>query len=125
MEDPVYLKVGVSRAVSAFKPCIDTTDIDHVPSVGLNPGHDAKVEIIQGMSRKRRPKLSRILRNVTNRENFGINVARKLFPPKKLQRKISIRERSGKGSITSQTGPRITTIEMNHSKAGVEIAWLD
>uniref|UniRef100_A0A1Y1KLR8 Ammonium transporter n=1 Tax=Photinus pyralis TaxID=7054 RepID=A0A1Y1KLR8_PHOPY len=118
-------QVGVSRAVSAFKPCIDTTDIDHVPSVGLNPGHDAKVEIIQGMSRKRRPKLSRILRNVTNRENFGINVARKLFPPKKLQRKISIRERSGKGSITSQTGPRITTIEMNHSKAGVEIAWLD
>uniref|UniRef100_A0A6P7FBL8 Ammonium transporter n=2 Tax=Diabrotica virgifera virgifera TaxID=50390 RepID=A0A6P7FBL8_DIAVI len=74
--------VGVSRAVSAFRPVFDTNDIDQLNTVGMNPEHHKHVDAVKNMARKKRYRLSKILRDITKNRNMGINVARKLFPKK-------------------------------------------
>ncbi|XP_072380960.1 putative ammonium transporter 2 [Diabrotica undecimpunctata] len=74
--------VGVSRAVSAFRPVLDTNDIDQLNTVGMNPEHHKHVDAVKTMARKKRYRLSKILRDITKDRNMGINVAKKLFPKK-------------------------------------------
>ncbi|KAK4884898.1 hypothetical protein RN001_001169 [Aquatica leii] len=115
-------QVGVSRAVSAFRPCLDTTEIDKVPSVGLNPAHEAKVNYIQKMNLRKKYKLSRILKDITKNRSFGINVAKKLFPSKKSERHLSAKQQTARNSISSYLGP---TVRVDTSRPSVEHAWLD
>ncbi|KAF5290991.1 hypothetical protein FQA39_LY14522 [Lamprigera yunnana] len=115
-------KVGVSRAVSAFRPCLDTSEVENIISVGVNPGHDTNVGVIQSLSHKKKYKLSRILRDVTRNRNFGINVARKIFPKKKRERRLSVKEQTGRKSSISFLGTRV---DIDSSKPVVQHAWLD
>lgn len=76
-------QVGVSRALSALRPGLDMTEVDKIVQVGLNPGHDYNLDVMKDMNIKRRYKFSKVLKDLTRNRNFGINIAKNLFPNKK------------------------------------------
>ncbi|CAG9861389.1 unnamed protein product [Phyllotreta striolata] len=75
--------VGVSRAVSAFRPVFDTNDIDELNTAGMNPEHHKHLDRVKNLASKKRYRLSKILRDITANRKFGINVAKRLIPKKR------------------------------------------
>ncbi|KAJ8928851.1 hypothetical protein NQ314_018527 [Rhamnusium bicolor] len=75
--------VGVTRALSAFRPVLDTSNVDCLKDVGLNPGHDKHLDMVKILARKKKYKLSKILRDITKNNNLGISMVRNLIPKKK------------------------------------------
>lgn len=73
----------MSRAISAFKPVLDTRKVQGLDNIGMNPMHEKKLNLVKFLSRKKRYSLSRILRDLTKNRNLGINVPKNLFPKKK------------------------------------------
>nr|XP_023030427.1 putative ammonium transporter 3 isoform X1 [Leptinotarsa decemlineata]XP_023030428.1 putative ammonium transporter 3 isoform X1 [Leptinotarsa decemlineata] len=112
--------VGVSRALSAFRPVLDTTDVEQLNNVGLNPGHDKHLEMVKTMAKKKRYTLSKILRQVTKNKNLGINVAKNLFPKNKTHpRRLSKRS-------TENFKMKVTNL-CNETDYGItpHVAWLE
>lgn len=114
----------MSRAISAFKPCLDISDMEQYSSIGLNPGHDAKINTIQDMNRKQKYKLSKILKDITKNRNFGINVARRLFPTKKSNKNKQEKQKSQKGSAHI-TNPKISRSSIDNSHLNGTLPWVD
>lgn len=83
------------------------------------------------MNRKQKHKLSRVLRDLTKNRNFGINMARKLFPTKKVPKpKSSTKNKSSNpsvGNATAQPRSKIPTISVTSSNLPTPppMAWLD
>lgn len=82
----------MSRALSALRPVLDTTEVENIIDIGLNPGHDINLTALKDLHRKKQYKLSKVLKDLTRNRNFGINVAKNLFPSNKVKRN----KRSGK-----------------------------
>lgn len=117
------LKVGVSRAVSALRPCMETSDVEEIVRIGLNPGHDHNVQLIKTMNRNRKARLTKVFKELTRNKTFGINVARKLFPPSKLS-KVRSGTLSGKPKqplsvIKKETGVVLPTITVDRVPTGI------
>ncbi|XP_017786969.1 PREDICTED: putative ammonium transporter 2 [Nicrophorus vespilloides] len=108
-------QVGVSRALSALRPVLDTSSVENIIAVGLNPGHDINLKSLKNMTNKKKYKLSKMLRDITKNRNFGINVARQLFPNKKIEKKRS---------LTVKRNNLITPISSD-AKFPPPIPWLD
>lgn len=112
-------KVGVSRALSALRPMVDTTEIENIINIGLNPGHDVNLNTLKNLNRRKRYKFSKILKDLTRNRNFGINVAKNLFPPTKLKRDKKIDKET---SNTVPTGQNPQTAATDN---GPNLAWID
>ncbi|KAG5897809.1 hypothetical protein JTB14_011809 [Gonioctena quinquepunctata] len=112
--------VGVSRALSAFRPVLDTSDVEHLKDVGMNPGHDKHLDMVESMAKKRRYKLSKILRDVTKNRNFGINIAKNLFPKNKV--KLRRYSKNSVDNFKVKMGP--LSDEKDYGKA-TRVAWMD
>lgn len=65
---------------------LDTTDVENIISIGLNPGHDINLNTLKNLNRRKRYKFSKVLKDLTRNRNFGINVAKNLFPTRKLKK---------------------------------------
>lgn len=65
---------------------LDTTDVENIISIGLNPGHDMNLNTLKNLNRRKRYKFSKVLKDLTRNRNFGINVAKNLFPTRKLKK---------------------------------------
>jgi hypothetical protein len=99
------LQVGVSRAISVLGPVLDPSDVQGLDNVGTNPMHEKNLNHVKNLSRKKRYKFSRILRDVTRNRNLGINIAQNLFP-KRAKRKSAPRQDTsgGKGGAAAAVG---------------------
>ncbi|KAH0814991.1 hypothetical protein GEV33_007801 [Tenebrio molitor] len=97
--------VGVSRAISVLGPVLDPSDVQGLDNVGTNPMHEKNLNHVKNLSRKKRYKFSRILRDVTRNRNLGINIAQNLFP-KRAKRKSAPRQDTsgGKGGAAAAVG---------------------
>ncbi|KAF2900319.1 hypothetical protein ILUMI_05865 [Ignelater luminosus] len=119
----------LTEHLSAFRPCLDTSEVENMANVGSNPAHDSKIHIIQEMNRKQKHKLSRILKDITKNRNFGINVARKLFPAKKVPKpKSNTKIKSSRisvGNATAQSRKKIPTIAVTSDNSPPPMAWVD
>ncbi|XP_019873312.2 putative ammonium transporter 2 [Aethina tumida] len=71
--------VGVSRALSALRPVLDTSTVEKLQNVGQNPEHSRYLTLVKSMT-NRKYKLSKILKHITRNKNMGVNLARNLFP---------------------------------------------
>ncbi|RZC33607.1 ammonium transporter 3 [Asbolus verrucosus] len=105
--------VGVSRAISVLGPVLDPKDIENLDNVGMNPMHERNLNLVKNLSRKKRYKLSRILRDVTKNRNLGINLARNLFPKKKSKKE---------GAAARKDVP---AIQVDEVAAPPRMAWID
>lgn len=76
--------------MSVLRPHLDTTDIEKIIPIGLNPAHDTQIETINTISRKTNLRFSKVLKYITRDRNFGINLPKKLFPNKKVKRKSGL-----------------------------------
>ncbi|KAJ8957985.1 hypothetical protein NQ318_001986 [Aromia moschata] len=109
--------VGVSRALSAFRPVLDTTSVEQLKDVGLNPGHDKHLDMVKTLAKKRRYKLSKILRDITRNNNLGINLAKNL-----------VRKAKKKENQTKEASEKLKTNIMsplNETKNVPHIAWME
>lgn len=97
--------------MSALRDMIDTSDVENIVGVGLNPGHDVNLVKLKNLSNRRRYKFSRMLQNITKNRNFGINTARKLFP-KKNELRASSALSTKKLSVTSLSKGKVTPLPM-------------
>lgn len=98
---------------------IDTTSVDKLNNIGSNPGHDKHLDLVSILAKKRRYKLSRILRNITRNKNLGISRVKNLFPKnKKVVLKPEMKKTSAKnvGKFTSHD------VETGH---GTTLAWVN
>lgn len=75
-------KVGVSRAISALRPCIDTNTVEDIINVGLNPAHNFNLNMMKELQRRKKYRFSKVLMDMTKNRNFGINKHWNLFPHK-------------------------------------------
>lgn len=96
----------MSGALSALRPVIDTSEIENLDEVGKNPGHAKNLVIFKNMARKKRYKLSKILKDLTRNRNMGINVATKLFPKGKNKRQSGTNGRTGTAQTKSEDNSR-------------------
>ncbi|XP_056643940.1 putative ammonium transporter 2 [Diorhabda sublineata] len=76
--------IGVSRAISAFRSILDTSEIDQLKTVGTNPEHHNHVNTVKNLIQKKRYRLSKVLTDITENRNMGINISKKLFSKKKI-----------------------------------------
>lgn len=111
--------MGVSRALSAFRALIDTTNVEYLNDVGCNPGHNKHLDMVSVLGKKRRYKLSRVLRRITRNKNLGINRVKNLFPKKKTVSLIS----PGPKTPVAENGSKFTPFPEN----GIEttLAWVN
>ncbi|CAH1164026.1 unnamed protein product [Phaedon cochleariae] len=112
--------VGVSRAVSAFRTVLDTTEIEKLKTVGLNPGHDKSLNMVDHLAKRKKYKLSRILRDITKNRNLGINISKNLIPRKKDRRPKSIK--SPEHNFNVKLRPTTDNSEVPRT---AQIAWMD
>lgn len=101
---------------------METSDVDEIVRIGLNPGHDHNLELIKTMNRNRKPRLTKVFKELTRNKTFGINVARKLFPPSKLS-KVRSGTVSGKPKqllgVKKETGEKLPTITVDRVPTGI------
>lgn len=109
----------MSRALSALRPCLDTTDVENIIHIGLNPGHDTNLNTLKTLNRKKRYKFSKILKDITKNRNFGINVARNLFPSNKIKKKKTTSQQVNNNNVDESKEDKNSAQSMPH------IAWLD
>ncbi|KAJ8971029.1 hypothetical protein NQ317_013962 [Molorchus minor] len=76
--------LGISRALSAFRPVLGTSDIDHLNEVGSNPGHNKHLDTVKSF-KKRQYNIYKILKEITKDKNLGINFSKNLLPKKKIK----------------------------------------
>ncbi|KAK9743873.1 Ammonium Transporter Family [Popillia japonica] len=58
-------QVGISRAVSAFRTCIDINGLEDLINVGLNPAHTFNINMMKNIQKRRKYKFSKILMDMT------------------------------------------------------------
>ncbi|XP_022902859.1 putative ammonium transporter 2 [Onthophagus taurus] len=110
-------QVGVSRALSALRPCLDMNNVEDLINVGLNPGHDVNLNIMKSLSRKRRYKLSKIFTDITGKRNFGINSRWNLIPNgKKIRDKILKRTNNKKKAEKAFIQPNLSPLSVTNLK---------
>ncbi|CAH0556609.1 unnamed protein product [Brassicogethes aeneus] len=106
-------RVGISRAISAFRPVLDTSNVDKINNIGLNPGHNKSLNIIKIMAR-RKYKLSSILRDITQHRNMGVNLPKNLFPKIKKKKPTVVRPAQHNVHVDGEDGTK-----------GAPIAWVN
>ncbi|XP_044265151.1 putative ammonium transporter 2 isoform X2 [Tribolium madens] len=95
--------VGVSRAISVLGPVLDSEDVRRIDNIGMNPMHERNINLVKNLSRKKRYKFSKILRDITRNRNLGINLAKNLLPKK--ARKKSAPKETDLGDRSDNPGP--------------------
>ena len=85
--------MGVSRAISTLGPVLDTAKVINLDNVGTNPMHEKNLNVVKNLSRKKRYRFSKILKDITRNRNLGINIVGNLLPKK--ARKSTAKEANG------------------------------
>lgn len=98
---------------------LDTSEVENIIGIGLNPGHDINLNTLKNLNRKKRYKFSKVLKDFTRNRNFGINVARNLFPSNGMKRKkISAKERPNSlSTVADQMAAKAENVP--------NLAWID
>lgn len=73
-------QVGVTRAVSVLRPILNSEYTENIENVGVNPGHENNLNIVNEMAPKRKYSFIKALRAITRKRNLGINLSNKLLP---------------------------------------------
>ncbi|XP_060518503.1 putative ammonium transporter 2 isoform X2 [Cylas formicarius] len=81
-------KVGVSRALSAFRPVYDTTEVENLENVGMNPGHDKHLNTVKFLATKKHYRMSKILKVITSDQNIGVKFLDGIFKKKRKSKTV-------------------------------------
>lgn len=116
--------------MSVLRPHIDTSEMDKIDVIGLNPAHHKQLETMNMMARKRNMRFSKVLKFVTRDKNFGINLPKNLFPTKKNKKNVdqlnnNENETEHKKAIKKvRVSPSATTVK-TIDEAPPQYAWVE
>ncbi|KAF7283352.1 hypothetical protein GWI33_000863 [Rhynchophorus ferrugineus] len=113
-----HSRVGVSRALSAFRTVIDTKQADTLNMVGMNPGHDKHLFIVKNLATNRKYRRSKIFRIIRN-QNLGSKLVKGWY--------ITLRgnkEKNKKKSSTQDVHSGVNNIKTEGRKEP-PLAWIN
>lgn len=112
-------QVGVSRALSAFRTLMDTSNVEQLNEIGCNPGHIKNLDTVSILAKEKSYKLSKILRKITRNKNLGINRGKNLCPK---SRKLSLKPPKNNTTLNENIS-QFTSYDIE--KTNAILAWVN